>query len=397
MEQLRLRSNERINHTSLQYQRDEIDRFDWSLRLLGIKGARGVGKTTLLLQHIKQLHGLSAKAIYLSLDDIYFTENRLIDVGTSFHRQGGTHLYLDEVHKYPDWAIEVKNLYDTFPDLKIVFTGSSMLEILKANADLSRRAIVFRLQGLSFRQYMALKHNIELPLVNLDKVLKEPNEIISSLDAGFKPYAYLKEYLKSGYYPFFMEGEQWFYDRLSASVRVVLETDLPSLEKIDIRNVRKIWQLLYIIAGSPPFKPNIQRLSERTGISRNTLIQYLYHLEEADLLSLLNGPSTSLSLLRKPEKVFMSNTNMMYAFHPDRPNEGAIRETFVLNQIRYQHEVYDPENGDFLVDRKFTLEVGGKGKNKRQIAGLDHAFVIADNLDFAVDNKIPLWLFGLLY
>ncbi|MDX2245946.1 MAG: AAA family ATPase [Bacteroidia bacterium] len=397
MEQLRIRSHAQVSRTTLNYHRDELKTYDWSLRLMGIKGARGIGKTTLMLQHIRQTLGLSEKAIYLSLDDIFFTENKLIDTARSFYQQGCLFFFLDEVHKYPHWATEVKNLYDTYPDIRIVFTGSSILELTKANADLSRRAIMYHLQGLSFRQYLALAEGISLPQIEFVDILDHANEIISQLPTDFRPYAYFRKYLENGYYPFFTEGENWFYDRLSATVRAVLETDLISLQQVEVKNIRKLQQLLYVIASSPPFKPNIQQLSERTDISRNTLIHYLHYLEQADLISLLSAPGPGLSHLQKPEKIFIENTNLIYAFQPQNPNLGAIRETFVLNQLKTRHEVHTPSSGDFQVDGKYHLEVGGKNKGAKQLTGLPHSYVLADDLDFAVGNKIPVWLLGLLY
>lgn len=398
MEKIRLRSNQKIERVSLDYQRDELRQFDWSLRLMGIKGARGIGKTTLLLQHLHQTHGFNEKAIYISLDDIYFTENRLIDFVEDFYRNGGLFLYLDEVHKYPDWAIEVKNIYDTYPDLQIIFTGSSMLEIQKSNVDLSRRAITFSLQGLSFRQFLDLKYQIKAPAHTLKDILENANEAIASFDPGFKPYLYFKEYLQRGYYPFFKEGDSYYFDRLEAIVRAVIESDFPLLHNIDIKNIRRIYQLLLVISTSPPFKPNIQKLSERAGLSRNTLLQYIYHLEQADILMLLQSPRKGISLLQKPEKIFLENPNLLYAFAPTTLDIGMVRETFVLNQLKAVHKVHYPEkDGDIFVDEQYVFEIGGKSKKQDQLAHTANSYIIADEWDFKVGNKIPIWLFGLLY
>ncbi len=398
MEKIRLRSNQKIERVSLDYQRDELRKFDWSPRLMGIKGARGIGKTTLLLQHLRQTHGFSEKAIYASLDDIYFTENRLIDFVEDFYRNGGLFLYLDEVHKYPDWAIEVKNMYDTYPDLRIIFTGSSMLEIQKSNVDLSRRAIVFLLQGLSFRQFLDLKYQIKAPVYSLKGILENANEAIASFDPGFKPYLYFKEYLQKGYYPFFNEGDNFYFDRLEATVRAVIESDFPLLHNIDIKNIRRIYQLLLVVSTSPPFTPNIQKLSERAGLTRNTLLQYIYHLEQADILMLLQSPRKGITLLQKPEKIFLENTNLLYAFAPSGLDIGMVRETFVLNQLKAVHKVHYPDKaGDVFVDEQYVFEVGGKSKKQDRAADTANTFIIADDWDFKVGNKIPIWLFGLLY
>lgn len=397
MEKLRIRSNERIKRVSLTFQRDEMQKFDWSVRLMGIKGARGVGKTTLLLQHLKQTHSFNEKAIYLSLDDIYFLEYKLIDFVESFYRSGGLYLYLDEVHKYPNWAIEIKNIYDTYSDIQIIFTGSSMLDIQQANADLSRRAIVYRLQGLSFRQFLQLKHGIDLPMLVLNDLLERPNDIIAELPASFKPYPLFRTYLKTGYYPFFMERIEWFHDQLEATLKVVIESDFLRIQNIDVHNIPKIYKLLYAIATSPPFQPNIQRLSERTQISRNALVQYFYYLEGADVLSLLQVEGKGLRKLQKPDKAYLENTNLLYMMAPTKLHLGMVRETFVLNQLKMNHRVTYPKEGDFLVNEQFTLEIGGASKSNKQIAGVTDAYIVADDLDFAVGNKIPIWLFGLLY
>ena len=398
MEKLRLRSNQRIERTSMTYERDELKNIDWQVRLLGIKGARGIGKTTLLLQYIKQTHGFSEQAIYLSLDDIYFTENKLIDFVENFYRNGGLFLYLDEVHKYPNWEIEIKNIYDIYPDMKIVFTGSSMLEIHKSNADLSRRAIIFPLQGLSFRQFLNLKYSQNLSVYSLEEVLKNANDIIAHVQESIKPYPYFKEYLQWGYYPFFMEGNQWFFDRLEGIVKAVIESDFLILSNIDVKNIRKIYQFLLAIATSPPFTPNIQVLSDRTAITRNTLLHYIYYLEKVDVLTLLQTQRTGITLLQKPEKIYLENTNLLYLFAPTSLNIGMVRETFVLNQLKAVATVHYPDaGGDILVNSNYNFEIGGKSKKKDQILGVPNSYIIADDWDYKVGNKIPIWLMGLLY
>lgn len=356
-----------------------------------------MGKTTLLLQHLKMTHGLATKALYLSLDDIRFSAHRLIDLVAQFYREGGLHLYLDEVHKYPNWAIEVKNLYDTYPDLQVIFTGSALLEIQRANADLSRRAIIFHLQGLSFRQYLALSEKIHLPVAPLADVLERGNEIISDLPKDFKPYAYFRKYLERGYYPFFYESESWFHERLAATVKAVLESDMVFVFAMDPQNIRQTEKLLLAISSSPPFKPNVQRLSERTGISRNTLSQYMHYLQQADMLAFLFAKGSGLGKLNKPDKLYLENSNLLYALSGSQVHIGMARETFVFNQLRPLHEVAEPPQGDFLVDNTWLLEVGGASKGFGQIAGKQASFVLADDLDFQVGNKVPIWLMGLLY
>ncbi|MEL7341417.1 MAG: AAA family ATPase, partial [Bacteroidota bacterium] len=265
------------------------------------------------------------------------------------------------------------------------------------NADLSRRAIVRRIQGLSFRQYLALQNKLSLPICSLDDILTRPNEIIHSLPSDFLPYVYFKKYLQQGYYPFFKEGEEWYLDRLHAVIRAVIEADMVSLFSINTANIPKLLKLLYVIASSPPFKPNIQRLSERTDISRNTILQYLHYLAEADILSLLSFEGEGLSKLQKPEKIFLENPNLMFALHPNTSSVGAIREAFLFNQLKLSHRVSAAKIGDFLVDEQYHFEVGGKSKGFKQLHGVKNGYVVTDNLDFASNHKLPIWLFGLLY
>jgi predicted AAA+ superfamily ATPase len=272
-----------------------------------------------------------------------------------------------------------------------------MLDIVSANADLSRRTIVYKIPGLSFRQYLSIKKVITIKRVELHHLLHNANDIITTLPAEFKPYQHLRDYLVSGYYPFFLEGESWYTERLHAIIKAVIETDLVFTRQVDVGKIRSIHQLLYAIATSAPFKPNISKLAERLNISRNSVLQYFHHLKDASLINLLNSGNKGISVLQKPSKVYLDNSNLLYIIHPDTPNTGTIRETFVLNQLIHGYRVHYPEKGDFFVNDQYLLEVGGKNKGNRQIQGLDSAWVIADNLDFAVGNRIPLWLIGLLY
>jgi uncharacterized protein len=394
MEELIHRSRERINRVSTRYRRDELYRMDWNQRLIGITGSRGVGKTTLLLQRIRERHGLGDEALYLSLDDLYFTEHRLLDLVEDFRRGGGSFVYLDEVHKYPGWANEVKTLYDLYPDLYVVFTGSSMLELHKANADLSRRAVMYQLHGLTFRQYLGIKGLLRHDPVQLDEVLHRSNDLIMSLPDHFRPYPHFREYLRTGYLPFFLESGTWYPDLLQASTRAIVESDMAYLYNIDVRNLKSIYQLLYAVATSPPFKPNIAKISERLEISRNTVVQYLHYLAKADLLVLLSSSKKGLSSMQKPDKIYFSNPNLYYALHPGEPNTGAVRESFVLSQLRRSHDVRYPEKGDFLVDEQYLIEVGGRNKSGHQIAESPQGFIAADDLEYALGRKLPIWLFG---
>lgn len=396
-------SNRRLEGISLDYQRDEISQYPWELQLLGIEGSRGIGKTTLFLQHMKQ-HYKSGEAIYLSLDDIYFTQHQLVDVVREFHRRGGRRIYIDEVHKYPNWSIEIKNIYDNYGDLKVAFTGSSMSYIQSGNADLSRRAIMRRMQGLSFRQFINIqraKRGSKHPPIQrytLEDILENTNDIIREVTKdNFKPYAYFQKYLEHGYYPFFMEGLTYFPDKLSGTTRAVLEADFAQLHNVTAVNVRSIYQLLYAISTSPPYQPNIEKLSKRIGIARKTLLEYIHHLSRADILTLLKDPQKGLSILKKPNKIYLENTNLLYNFAPRDLQMGTVRETFVMNQLKYGHDLHYPQSGDVLVNEKYTFEIGGKNKTTKQINDIENAYILADDIDHRVHNKIPMWMVGMLY
>lgn len=397
MDKLKEKSNRLIENVSLEFQRDILHAIKWKWRLISLIGARGVGKTTLLLQRIKSAHGLSDEAIYISLDDIYFTNNRLVDFADAFYKKGGKIIYMDEVHKYPGWAREIKNLYDFYPELKIVFTGSSIIELLKQDVDLSRRALLYELHGLSFREYLKLAKGLDFPKVELEQLLGGHIEIAAGITKKMKPLQHFPDYLKMGYYPFFLEGAEFYSDRLEQMIRLVIESDLDFIPGYDPRNARKIYQLFYILASNVPFKPNMAKLSEKIGVHRNTLVQYLFHLEKARLIHTLYPAGISISILQKPEKIFLHNTNIAYAISPNQIDKGSLRETFVLNQLKVNYEAALPKKGDFLVDDQYTLEVGGAGKSSAQIQGIPQAYLVVDDTEIGSKGSIPIWLFGFLY
>ncbi len=397
MNQLRIRHNALIDNVNLDFQRSIMQDLPWGQRLIGIKGSRGVGKTTLLLQYIKTNYKLSTDALYVSLDDPYFYQHKLIDFADDFVSQGGKHLFLDEVHKYPDWAIEIKKIYDYHQHLKVVFTGSSLLEILNARADLSRRALVYTMHGLSFREFLQYRYNLDIQRLSLADVLSNHIKIALKIRKNFKPLMYFDEYLKTGYFPFQENNDVLYYKRLEEIIYMIIEIELPVLRKVDVSRIPKIKQLLFIISQSVPFKPNISALAKKINISRNSLLEYINGLSDAEILTRLLKDSFGISLLQKPEKIFLSNTNYMYAFMNTQPNIGNLRETFFLNQLTQNHSVTYPEKGDFLIDNKYLFEIGGKDKSNKQIQGIENAFIAADNIEFGYGNRIPLWLFGFLY
>ncbi len=397
MESLFRKSNLLIQDQSLRWERSLASKIDWNDRLIGVLGARGTGKTTLLLQHLKKKYGVSTNALYLSLDDIYFTENRLVDVAEIFRQRGGKILFLDEVHRYPRWEREIKNLYDLYKDLQIVFTGSSIIDLLKQNVDLSRRAVQYEMSGLSYREYLQFTGIISIASITLTDVLARHIQIAIDLVSSFRPLQYFAGYLQSGYYPFFAENPHTYPIRLEQMIKMIIENDLQFLEGFDPHNTRKIYQLLYVLSANVPFKPNISKLSEKIGIHRNTLTQYIYYLEKARLINTLRAAGKSISILQKPDKIFLENPNLHHILS-ENVNKGSLREAFFLNQLRNAgYYLSMPLRGDFMVNEKYIFEIGGKNKPYDQIAGIENAFIIADDMETGAYNKIPLWLIGFLY
>lgn len=390
-------SRDLIAETNTDFIRPLANQIDWSWRLNGIIGARGTGKTTLLLQHLSVIHGINDEAVYISLDDIYFSDSKLIDFIKTFRLKGGKYIYIDEVHKYPGWAREIKNIHDLYKDIQITFTGSSIIDILKQDVDLSRRAVIYELPGLSFREFLLLSGIKKMEIVPISDLTKNHQEISIELTKDFKPLKYFEEYLAYGYYPFFLEGVKSFKRKLKQVLNLVVETDLNFIEGYDPRNARKVNQLLFILAANVPFKPNISKLSEKIGIHRNTLVQYLHYLEKASVIHMLNPTGISISTLQKPEKIYLSNTNLAYTLAQDQIDVGSIRETFFVSQLQTLGSISIPQDGDFSFEDKYIFEIGGQKKNRKQINHLENAYVVSDEIERGISNKIPLWLFGLLY
>jgi predicted AAA+ superfamily ATPase len=397
MDTLIEKSNRKVRDIDARFIRSIMDKIDWSDRLIGIRGARGVGKTTLLLQRIKKFLGNTNETLYVSLDNLWFAEHRLLDLVDFFVKRGGKFLFLDEVHKYPKWSQAIKNIYDDFPDLKVVFTGSSLLEILNARADLSRRAIVYDIQGLSFREFLNITQKTNFQAVSLSDILKNQKEISDAILSKVKPLQFFNDYLQHGYYPFFTEGILRFSYRLTEIVNMILEVELPLLRNVEPAYIPKIKQLMQIVAESVPFIPNIDSLSKRIEIHRNTLLSYLYFLQETRLTNHLHKDISGINRLQKPQKIYLENTNLAYTLAESNTDTGSLRETFFLNQLSYTHTVEYPNQGDFWVDKKFLFEIGGKNKSGKQINDSDNAYVAADNIEYGFDKKIPLWQFGMLY
>jgi predicted AAA+ superfamily ATPase len=393
-----LEQSERLlANTSLNFKRYLFNLIQWDNRLIGIKGARGTGKTTLLLQWIKELQLPTEKAAYFSLDDLYFTTHSLKDTVTTFYKNGGIVLGLDEVHKYKNWSQEIKNIYDFFPDLKIIFTGSSIIDIAKQEGDLSRRALMYELTGLSFREYLTLLKIVDLPIIKLEDLLFNYSEIKKTIPLNFRPLEHFSNYLQFGFYPFGLIDTSTAYQRINQLIRTIVEVDMAELKDFDIRNAKKILQLIYVIAQQVPFKPNLTNLAAKTGVHRNSLTNYLHYLEQAKIITMLYPAGNSNAILQKPEKIYLNNTTLLSALAEEQANIGSKGETFFLSQIQTLYKVQFPQQGDFIVGGKYTFEVGGRGKKSKQIETVSNAWVVKDDIEFPVMNVLPLWMFGILY
>ncbi len=386
-----------LNSNKEKYLRYLYDEIGWHNRLIALVGPKGTGKTTLILQHIKKTFPDTSKALYVSLDNIWFTKNSLLDLADRFYAYGGTHLFIDEVHKYPTWSIEIKNIYDSYPDLHVVFTGSSMLEIYRANADLSRRAIDYHLYGLSFREFLWFEHKLELPVYSLSDILKNHVNIAMDITSKIKILPEFKKYLEYGYYPFYREDLKSYPIRLEHVVNTILENDLPAVEAIEYMSIFKIKKLLVILSGLVPFMPNIASLSAEVETNRASIIKYLGYLDKAGLIHTVNAPKKSMSAMNKPDKIYLDNSNLLYTLARNNANEGNVRETFFANQVRVKHSVNTAAKGDFTIDEKYIFEIGGRNKGFEQIKDLKKSYVAAAETEVGFGNKIPLWLFGLMY
>lgn len=378
-----------LSETPVNFHRYMYERIDWSDRLIGLKGPRGVGKTTLLLQRAKEVLDRDT-TLLVNADDLYFTTHTLVDLADEFVRTGGKVLMIDEIHKYKEWSRELKLIYDYHKDLKVVFTGSSILDIEEGEADLSRRVVPYEMQGLSFREYMKMFKGIDLPLLNLDDVLS--NRIV--VPEEFHPYVYFNEYLRTGYYPF--SNESQFERRLAQVVNKTIEVDIPQYTDMTASAIRKLKRLMSIVSESVPFKPNYTSLSQVLGVSRNLLPEWFAYMEKAGLIMQLRDDTGGIRGLGKVDKVYIDNTALMYMFGQENTEIGNVRETFFMNQTRVMHDVITSSVSDFQIG-KYTFEVGGKNKAQKQIAGVSDAFVVKDDIEIGYQNVIPLWVFGLMY
>ena len=396
MEKLLLEFQDKISKTTLDFKRYLLDEIDYDNQLIAIKGARGSGKTTLLLQHAKKNLDLKT-TLYVSLDNLFFQDNTLVSLAENFYKNGGKNLLLDEVHKYPNWSREIKLIYDGYAELNVIFTSSSMLEIYKSESDLSRRAITYDLKELSFREFIKFDTKIDFPAHNLEDLLENHNAIAISVLEKIKPIPLFAKYLEFGCYPYYKKSTKFYNQKLLNTINLIIEIDINAVDHISYDLIVKLKKLLFAIATSAPFTPNITKLSERIGMSRAMLIEAIKQLERAGLVNELYKPTKGIGVLTKPEKLYLNNTNLMYALAEKNVNVGNLRETFFINQFKYLAKIHLSEHADFLINEKYTFEIGGKNKSQEQIHNVKNSFIAKDNIEIGINNIIPVWLFGFMY
>jgi len=386
-------SRRRIANTETNFLRDMYANIEWKSRLILLKGCRGVGKTYMMLQHLKSS---SAASVYLSLDNIYFLSNTLSETVETLYKKGIRLFGLDEVHKYPNWSIEIKNIYDNYSDVRLIITSSSALDIIAGQGDLSRRMDEYRMRGLSFTEFLLFEYDENLPTYSLDELLEHHAEIYDEyyekLDLGRK----FNTYLKKGYYPYYKESGSKYHDRLQSVILQVIDSDMAAIFKIDYESARQIKKMLAMISRIVPFSPNVSKLSRDLAMSRNSVLTYLDYLSEADIIYGLKSLVKSDSSLTKPDKIYFENTNLLYAFDVAAVNIGTIRETFVMNTLSRSGLVSTPAKGDFMIDAKYVIEVGGANKTFHQLGGMPNAILVKEGISRGSTGILPMWILGLL-
>lgn len=385
-----------VAKTRLNFKRYLYPMINWENRLIVIKGAKGVGKTTLILQHIKETFGQGSMALYVSADSFYFASHNLYDLAEYHYTHGGTHLFVDEIHKYIGWQQYVKNIYDSFPDLHLVLTGSSLLHIEHAMGDLSRRCKQYTLYGMSFREYLELEGVASLPVLTLDDILSRHVNIAAELTAEGALLGHFENYLHHGFYPFYREAGNGFEERVNQVIETIIFSEMPAVSELGYESIYKVKPLLGILAAQAPYTVNVSALSKALSTSRPIVLKLFALLHDAAIVRQLFAAIDGITALTKPDKILFDNTNLMYALAPDS-EIGTVRETFVGSMLGAMHTLTMPNRGDFLIDGKCLLEVGGPSKGYRQIAGIENSYVIRDGIDIGEGNKIPMWLLGLLY
>lgn len=382
---------EQLELVDLKFKRYMYDKLPWEARLVGLMGPRGIGKSTIVLQHLKEMDkALQDKSLYVSADHSYFTTHSIIETADQFVKEGGEWLFIDEVHKYDNWSKELKQIYDSHPEVHVFFIGSSILDILNGEADLSRRVLLFDMQGLSFREYLELFHNIKTPVKTLDEILNGNVQI----EGVLHPISFFNQYLKEGYYPFSKEG--YFQQRLQQVIRLTMEVDIPQYANMSPATGKKLRRMLTIIASNVPYKPEATGLANELKVSRNDISTYLLYMEKVGMIGQLRDETGGMRGLGKTDKVYLDNPNLIYALSGDHANVGNIRETFFYNQTRLTEDVITSKVSDFTIG-KYTFEVGGAKKSHKQIKNVPHSYVVRDDVEYANGDILPLWSFGLLY
>ena len=389
MERLFEHYRNKLAFTKTAFVRSLEQNIDWKSSLIGIRGPRGVGKSNLMLQHIKKVFREDySRALYASLDDLYFADNSLSHLAEQFIRRGGTHLFLDEVHKYPKWDQAVKNLHDNYPGLSIVYAGSSLLE---------KQAHTYDMQGLSFREYLAFNTNREYPIFSLEDILTRTEEISAEIASEIKPFKYFDNYLRMGYYPFFILGEKNYLSRMNETINMILDIELPILRNMETSSIPKIRKLLAVISKASPCVPNVASLASHIGVARQTLLSYLKHLEEGNLIVLLYKGARGTGSLVKPDRLYLENSNLMHYLmdHEAAPSDSL--ETFVLNQLKKDHDIKLTASGDFLVDDQHTFKMCSGNRKQKRAKDEGNSYIIADDIEIGSGSLIPVWLLGFLY
>jgi predicted AAA+ superfamily ATPase len=381
--------------STITYKRYFFEIVDFNERLIGIVGARGVGKTTFLLQYLDGLELADSKKLYFSVDSIVAADEKLFDIAEAFSNVGGKVLVIDEIHKYKNFEIELKEIYD-FLDIQVIFSGSSAIVLEHKKADLSRRAVLYRVKGLSSREFLELKLGQKFESYSLSEILDNHITLSKNISKSIKPLEHFREYLKCGYYPFYFETPNTYYLKLEETVNVVIESDLPMIYNIEPSNIMKLKQLVAYICNSKPYELNLTKLSTKIGINRKTLYLYIHYLTLGDIFMKVLPKAKGDTIFSKPSKLYLNNTNLNYAYC-DNQDIGTLRESFFVNQIDKNYKIEYSKIGDFLVDNKYIVEIGGKNKSFKQIKDVENSFVVADDIEVGFGNKIPLWLFGFLY
>ncbi len=407
LEQIQQYSTMSLQNLKIDHKRYFFDEVDFSNKLIGIIGDRGIGKTTFLLQYLQSLDMTLEQKLYMSAEFLLLGSVELFELASEFEKRGGKILVIDEIHQIPDFEKHLKLIYD-FLELKVIFSGSNAIKLEHAKADLSRRALIYRFGGLSFREFLELKTEQKLESFALKDILENHTEIAFGLTSKFKPFAFWKEYLQCGYYPFYFQGEkESFLIRLNETINTTIEHDLAYIFNIEPKFTIKLKQLVVLICASKPYELNISKLATKIGINRKTLYQYIYYLNRGKVFNILHQSAKGDNIFSKPEKIYLANTNLNYAYC-DNIEVGTLRESFFMNQLQnyfslhknksyLQSQILASKDGDFYINETYTFEIGGKNKSFKQIKNIPNSYVVVDDVEVGHGNKIPLWLFGMMY